>query len=285
MTIPAIFWALAGLALGSFLNVCITRLPRHESVVRPRSHCRDCGRQVLPRDNVPLVSWLMLHGRCRNCGATISWRYPLVELTTCLLFLACWFRFGTAWQSAAWSILCFLLLGLAVMDAETMLLPDRFTLPGLALGIFAAAIRGASSVTILPGESAPLAMHLGLAIRHGLAAAGFSALDAAAAALSLAALAAIYRLLRNRTGLGLGDVKLLALLAAWLGLPQTLLAFGIGVIAGAAYGLYLLTRNAPGGRRIAGSLAVPFGTFLSMGGLYSLFLGERTLRWYMQLFR
>jgi leader peptidase (prepilin peptidase) / N-methyltransferase len=269
--IPAIFCALAGLAFGSFLNVCISRLPRGESVVRPRSHCRKCGEMISNRDNIPLLSWVVLKGRCRSCGAAIHWRYPLVEICTCLLFIACLFRFSEIWQVTAWAVFCWLLLGLAVMDAETMLLPDGFTIPGIVLGVLFAGLRG---------TVANEAFNLGA----GWKAAGFSLLDAGCAAMFLLLVFGTYWLARRRRGLGMGDVKLIALLGAWLGLPRTALAFTLAAFLGAVYGLALLGRPTAKRKGTASTLAIPFGTFLCLGGLYAVFLGDRTLRWYAQFF-
>ena len=122
--IPCIFFGLWGLLLGSFLNVCILRLPAGESVVWPRSHCRQCNQPIANRDNIPVLSYLLLGAACRACGSRIAWRYPVIELGTCALFVMCCLQFSPGWLAAVWALLCFLLLGLAVMDAETLLLPD-----------------------------------------------------------------------------------------------------------------------------------------------------------------
>src|ERR1700691_3475723 len=139
--IPCIFFGLFGLLLGSFLNVCILRLPASESVVWPGSHCRQCNQSIANRDNIPVLSWLLLGAACRACGGRIAWRYPLIELATCTFFVMCCLHFSPGWLAAGWALLCFLLLGLMVMDAETMLLPDRFTLPGLLAGVVFAGLR------------------------------------------------------------------------------------------------------------------------------------------------
>jgi leader peptidase (prepilin peptidase) / N-methyltransferase len=187
----------------------------------------------------------------------------------------CCLRFSVSWLAACWALLCFLLLGLAAMDAETLLLPDLFTLPGLAAGVVFAGV------------------HAGLergVWALGLRAAGLSLLAAAAAAWVLLAIAGGYWLARRRMGMGMGDVKLLAMLAAWLGLRQTGLVLFLAVIVGALYGLVmiLLPRRSDDGEEeeqvAAGQLPVPFGTMLSLAGLYSIFLGERTLGWYMKFF-
>jgi leader peptidase (prepilin peptidase)/N-methyltransferase len=272
---PCIFFGICGLLLGSFLNVCIVRLPVGESVAWPRSHCRQCDRPIASWDNIPVLSWLLLGAACRACGGRISWRYPAVELATCVLFVTCCLRFSPGLPAAGWALLCFLLLGLAVMDADTLLLPDAFTLPGLAAGIVFAGLRaGLRDEAWMPA----------------LRAAWHSLLAAGVAAAVLLLIAGAYWLARRRMGMGLGDVKLLAMLAAWLGLPQTALILFLAVIVGALYGVAMILSR----RRQdqveeeeqlpIGQLPVPFGTMLSLAGLYSIFLGERTLRWYTQLF-
>jgi leader peptidase (prepilin peptidase)/N-methyltransferase len=259
---PCLLFGVCGLLLGSFLNVCIVRLPAGESVVKPRSHCRACGQPVAAWDNIPVLSWLLLRGVCRSCGERIAWRYPVVELLTCGLFLMCCLHFGLEWQAGGWALLCFVLLGLAFMDAETLLLPDAFTLPGLAAGVVFATLRG------------------------GLRGTGLSLLAAAAGAATLLMISAAYWLLRRKMGMGFGDVKLLAMLGAWLGIRQTALVLFLGVLVGAIYGVGILLFA----RRKADSLPasqfpVPFGTMLCAAGIYSIFFGPQTLQWYLQFFR
>lgn len=267
-----IFFGLLGLLAGSFLNVCIVRLPAGESVVWPRSHCRQCDHPIASWDNIPVVSWILLGASCRACGGRISWRYPIVELSTCILFFMCCLRFGFGWIAGCWAVLCFLLVGLAIMDAETLLLPDGFTLPGLAAGIVFAGLR--------PGlESGTWST--------SLRAVGMSALAATVAAGVLLLIGGTYWLARRRMGMGLGDVKLLAMLASWLGLRQTGLVLFLAVIAGALYGvgtMVLNRRQEKSDQLPPGLLPVPFGAMLSLAGLYSIFLGQRTLGWYLQFF-
>jgi leader peptidase (prepilin peptidase)/N-methyltransferase len=258
---PCILFGVCGLLLGSFLNVCIVRLPAGESVVQPRSHCRSCGQPIAAWDNIPVLSWLMLKGACRGCGERIPWLYPLVELATCGLFVMCCLHFFASWQAGAWALLGFLLLGLAVMDAETLLLPDVFTLPGLAAGVVFAGLE------------------------RGVRGAGLSLLAAAAGAATLLLISGLYWLLRRRVGMGMGDVKLLAMLGAWLGIQQTALVLFLGVIVGAIYGVGILVFH----RREADPLPasqfpVPFGTMLCAAGIYSIFFGPQTLQWYLQFF-
>src|SRR6201986_2217140 len=229
--LPCLFFGSFGLLLGSFLNVCIVRLPAGESVVWPRSHCRQCDQPIANWDNVPVLSWLLLGGACRKCGGRISWRYPLVELATCILFLICCLYFSYGWLAACWALLCFLLLGLAVMDAETLLLPDLFTLPGLAGGLVFATLR--PGLEIGNWSHGLLLLGLGWAL--------FSAVVAASALLSITG---IYWIVRRRTGMGMGDVKLIAMLGAWLGLQRVALTLFLAVILGALFGLgMILFRN------------------------------------------
>src|SRR5664279_2256937 len=149
-----VFVAMFGAVFGSFLNVCISRLPEHRSVVSPRSHCPRCGDPIRAVDNIPLVSWALLRARCRACKAPIALRYPLVELTLPILWIVCFEFFDISVTFAGAALLCFLLLGLAVMDAETMRLPDTFTLPGIALGVAFAAIVPANWTNMLSSHPA-----------------------------------------------------------------------------------------------------------------------------------
>jgi leader peptidase (prepilin peptidase) / N-methyltransferase len=258
---PCLLFGICGSLLGSFLNVCIVRLPAGESVVRPRSHCRSCGQPIAAWDNIPVLSWLLLRGACRGCGERIPWRYLLVEALTCGLFVMCCLHFGPQWLAGAWALLCFLLLGLAVMDAETLLLPDAFTLPGLGAGVIFASLQ------------------------DGVRGAGLSLLAASAGAATLLLISGAYWLLRRRMGMGFGDVKLLAMLGAWLGIQQTALVLFLGVLAGALYGVgVILSERRKTDPLPASQFPVPFGTMLSAAGIYSIFLGPQTLQWYLQFF-
>src|SRR5215470_3725544 len=257
IVVVAIFSVLFGLAFGSFLNVCISRLPKHKSVVRPASFCPACGEPILSGDNVPLLSWVILRGRCRNCGWKIPSRYPLVELATALLFLLAYLTFGLTLEGVAVAIFCFLLLGLAVMDAETLLLPDTFTLPGIVLGISYSAIRGGW--------------------RAGFLSVGY----ALAAAAIILLIRGAYYLLRRQEGMGLGDAKLLAMIAAWLGPWLTLLVLVLGVSVAAIFGLIWLALKKQNRMR---NLQLPFGSFLCAAAIYAIFCGQPILKWYLQFF-
>jgi leader peptidase (prepilin peptidase) / N-methyltransferase len=257
-----IFVVLLGLVFGSFLNVCIGRLPRHESIAHPPSHCPACGTPIQVRDNIPLLSYALLRGRCRNCRSRISWRYPAVEFATAALWLLCYLQFGLNVDGVGMAVFCFLALGLAVMDAETLLLPNAFTLPGIFLGVVYSAV------------SADWNWHA------RLLAAGSSLFWATAAEAFILIIMGVYWLVRRRTGMGFGDAKLFAMIAAWLGLPNSALAFFLAIVFAAVYGIALIARN----RRWDPTARLPLGAFLAAAALYSLFAGEQTLRWYLHFF-
>ncbi|MGB6686876.1 MAG: prepilin peptidase [Terracidiphilus sp.] len=275
------FAALAGLAFGSFLNVCVSRWPRKMSIVKPRSYCPNCGRTLTWWENIPLLSWLALRGRCRTCRAWIGWRYPLVELAIGALWahecLHCLnsisrpglisYDFHSALAAAiGYAILEWLLVALAVLDAEHFWLPDWITIPGIALGILYQLTTSAiESFMWFFKEGFLWAMEKTLfAI---LVAAGFILL-----------IRFVYWLIRRREGMGLGDAKLMAMLAAWLGLPGVLLSFAVGEVLGALVALVLL--GAKSVRKESGAWALkklPLGTFLCIGGLIDVLWGERII--------
>jgi leader peptidase (prepilin peptidase)/N-methyltransferase len=265
----SIFVVLLGLAFGSFLNVCTSRLPRHESVVRPRSRCPRCLTPILNRDNIPLLSWILLRGRCRSCETRIPVRYPLVEAVTAALFLLCLLEFA-GFRVLGACLLCWLLLGLAVMDAETLRLPDALTLPGIALGIFASSFQGVFGVVPI----------------FSLREAGASLLWAACAFALILLVRALYWLVRRREGVGLGDAKLMAMIAAWLGPWQAGLVLFLAVVCAALYGIGLLARararRSPGNKL---TMRIPLGSFLCAAGILAIFEGDSILAWYLSFFR
>jgi leader peptidase (prepilin peptidase) / N-methyltransferase len=281
-----IFIVLLGLIFGSFLNVCISRLPWHESVVSPRSRCPRCLTPILNRDNIPLLSWLLLRGRCRSCGRRIPVRYPLVEAAAAALFLLCYFEFGLTLHGVASALLCWLLLGLAATDAETLMLPDALTLPGLALGVVYAAIENTARLPALDLATANHASALDLSFTVSWRGAAESLLWAAGAAVFVLLIRGLYWLLRRREGIGLGDAKFFAMIAAWLGPWQAGLVFFLAVICAATYGLGLIAWDRlrrRGGKTLVAR--IPLGAFLCAAGILSLFEGESMLAWYVGFFR
>lgn len=248
-----LYAALLGLIVGSYLNVVIYRVPLGLSTVSPRSRCPGCGAAIRARDNVPVFSYLLLRGRCRACGTRISWRYPAIEAVTSLLFVGCLEQFGFTLRTPVAMLFCCLMVALAMIDADHMILPDRITWPGIAAGI-----------AVQPW--APLA---------GLLPAVIGAL--AGAGILLAVWAAWY-LIRREEGMGLGDVKMLAMVGAFLGWHGVLITLFFGALAGAIVGLALLRWGSHDLRS-----KLPFGTFLALGGLISLFVGETLVAAYMTL--
>ncbi|HPK64952.1 MAG TPA: prepilin peptidase [Thermoanaerobaculia bacterium] len=249
-TLVVVYLALVGLIVGSYLNVVIHRLPRGESTVLPRSRCPACGAAIRARDNLPVVSWLLLGGRCRHCRAPISFRYPLVEAATAALFVACYLRFGASVDALAGVILGGLLIVLAGIDTAHYYLPDRLTLPGIAVGI-------ALQPWLSRGSVAE-------GIQGALLGGGL-----------LLAVAGVWVLLHGREGMGLGDAKMLAMIGAFLGWCGVVVSLVAATAAGAAAGLVLLGRRRGGWDR-----RLPFGLFLALGALVALFWGRELVAAY-----
>ena len=281
-----VFAGLLGMAFGSFLNVCLSRWPEGESVVSPRSHCRNCDHSLAWWENVPLVSWLALRGRCRKCGTWIGWRYLLVELAVGVLWaLAAWHTtdpFDTMDLPSAklpmlvidvllqfffyWS-----LVALAALDSQHLWLPDWLTWPCIVLGYLL------SNAKVDLDENA---VKIGMGPYY---AATSSLIEILAAAGLILLIRWIYKLIRHREGMGLGDAKLMAMLAAWLGLPGALLAFALGAILGSFAALALLV--VPASRRGYESWAatkLPLGTFLCIGGIVSSLWGQQLIAAYLR---
>ncbi len=303
---------LLGLLFGSFLNVCISRLPEHRSVVKPRSHCPRCMAPIRWYDNVPLLSWVLLAAKCRSCKAAIPWRYPAVELATGLWFVLLGGHiFGIVQAQRIWdfgrpatgdvvshyvaavgiALFGFLLIGLLVMDWQTRTLPDAFTLTGTAIGFFLVCVqaiflpRGVGDIHLSPKNQLRLSSPGSFASQGDVFLTGpehlvwgrVLAICCAAAVPWL--IRAIYKAVRKQEGLGMGDVKLIAMIAAFLGFAPAMLALFIGVILGAIYGVMLLAR-----RRATTASQIPLGTFLCIGGLVAAVIGGPLVAWYRGFF-
>jgi leader peptidase (prepilin peptidase)/N-methyltransferase len=242
----ALIFALTGLAVGSFLNVCIVRLPADRSLWRPGSACPACGAAIRWRDNVPVLSFLALRGRCRACASPISWQYPIVEILTSAAFVLTYFRFGL--QPDAGIALAFssALIVVTGIDLVHQIIPDVVTLPGIGAGVLANLVTG--RVTVIDSL-------LGILVGGGT----FFVI-----------------ILASRGGMGGGDMKLGAMLGAFLGWKITLIALLVAVLTGGAVAVVLLLAKAK--RR---KDPVPFGPFLALGGMAGLFWGERLLAWYL----
>jgi leader peptidase (prepilin peptidase)/N-methyltransferase len=250
--------AVFGLIVGSYLNVLIYRLPLGMSTVKPRSRCPACGAPIRALDNLPVLSFLLLGGRCRSCGVRISWRYPLLEIATALLFAGCVIAFGLSLQALMAAVFGCLMIALAMIDVDHMILPDRITWPGIALGFLFHAL---------------LALQLGLPWRHMLGPL-FGAVLGGGLPLAIYGL---WWLIRREEGLGLGDAKMMALIGTFLEWKALLVAFFFAVLAGSIVGLAMMTRSGEGMRT-----RLPFGAFLALGGLLALFAGPAIIGFYMR---
>jgi len=302
---------IAGLIIGSFLNVCISRLPKHESIIQPGSHCPNCKTPIRWTDNIPLLSWLLLRGRCRKCKQAISPRYPIVESLTGVwfaiqashLYNVVHFYFVAPTRdsssSSAFAIIANIsvtiagvfLIGLLFMDWETGLLPDSFTITGSILGILLVC---AQAVFLGPAEgqilltrhspkltSAGATTDAGNVFMTGPEAMVLGRVFAVfGAALLLLLIRKTYKTLRHRDGMGFGDVKLLAMIVAFLGFWPGMLSLFLGVLGAAAYGLLKIARG-----QAEKSSKLAFGSFLAIGGLVTAQIGDRIIEAYTQLLR
>jgi len=249
-------WALlifCGAALGSFVNVVIHRLPRGESVVRPPSHCPGCQQRIAWYDNVPLLSFLWLRGRCRRCGQSISLRYPLVEALAAGLTLAVGLWAPSAIGAAATLLFALALLAIIFIDYDHRIIPDSITLPGILIGLLVALFTPRSLAAALGG----------VLVGGG----------------GLLAVAWAYRRVTGRDGLGMGDVKLMAMVGAFIGWQGALATLVLGSLGGSLVGVALIAS-----RRGSGQTALPFGSFLAPAAWVALFVGERLWQAYLGLF-
>jgi leader peptidase (prepilin peptidase)/N-methyltransferase len=252
--LEATFVTLLGLFLGSFMNVCIYRLPRGRSPVRPRSGCPKCGHMLAWYENVPVLSYLVLRGKCRSCGTSISPMYPIIESITGAMFLA-----GYLWYGPSALLVIRLLFGCAmivlfVIDLEHKILPNVITLPGIVVGFLLSEVAG-------PGWLPSL---IGIAVGAG----------------SLFAIAEIYYRVRHEEGLGMGDVKMLGMIGAFLGWKLVLVTLVLSSIAGSIVGVGVLIA-----KKETLKYALPFGTFLAVGALVAAVAGDSLVNWYLQFYR
>jgi leader peptidase (prepilin peptidase)/N-methyltransferase len=259
MAVMAVFVGLFGLVIGSFLNVCIHRLPRDESIVWPGSRCPGCGHPIAAYDNIPVLSYLLLGGRCRHCRRSISWRYPAAELATGIFFTVAWTMWGPTAEFvkvAAFAALC---VGMMLADLETRILPDEFTIGGAVAGVVFA--------FLAPRSGSLAELFLGSANRRWA-----SVLESLFAAVFVAGMlwgvGEVFYRLRKTEHLGLGDVKMVAMMAAFLGFVPGLIAVFAGSALGAVVGgAYIYFRG-----KKAREYELPFGTFLGAGALWAAFV-------------
>jgi leader peptidase (prepilin peptidase)/N-methyltransferase len=265
---------LFGLVIGSFLNVCILRIPAEKSIVLPASSCTKCGKEIAAYDNIPVLSWMILGGKCRNCKTKISPMYPAVELLTGLLFVACYFAFGLTVDAFKWATFSALLVVLTITDLRERILPDVVNLFGVVAGLLFSFFTKPTDGTALwlakrwfdfPPPQPVLSFAdaiLGALVGSGL----------------LWFVAEGYFRLRGREGMGLGDVKMMAAVGVFLGLKRTLMTVLAGSLLGSVIGIILISLS-----KKDRNYELPFGTFLGAGALLVLFFGTPALQWYQSL--
>jgi leader peptidase (prepilin peptidase)/N-methyltransferase len=267
------FWGAFGLVIGSFLNVCIYRIPRSESIVSPGSHCPHCGNAVRAYDNIPVFSYLFLRGRCRHCGKRISLQYPVVEFFTGIAFFACASAWGYGPPTFVNSLFLSTVLVLIFTDYHHRILPNVLTIPGMFAGIllsplqfqdyYADSLSYGLAARISPGNADAWLPWTG-SITGAVLGGGILLLVAVA-----------YQALRKRQGLGMGDIKMMAMVGAFAGWRIALLTIFVGSFVGSLVGLFLVMF---GGRTLQTKLA--FGTFLGAAAALALFFGPAFLQWY-----
>lgn len=245
--IQALLAGIFGAAIGSFLNVCIVRLPENQSVVRPRSKCPRCGASVAWYDNIPLVSWLVLRARCRACGEPIGWLYPVIELSVAVLWGWMAYRRGLSIDAVEGAVFGTLLIGIAATDARTYIIPDEFTLGGLVVGLLFAALNG-----VTPVLHAVLGAAVGFGLLWGVGFVGTWAF--------------------KEEAMGGGDIKMMAMVGAFVGWQGVLLTVFLGALAGT---LVYLPLTLMGRKKL-----VPFGVFLAVGAAATYLVGPALVAWW-----
>jgi len=249
-----IFVFLLGSIVGSFMNVCIYRMPRKLSIVLPSSRCPSCNTPIKPWDNIPIVSYFFLGGRCRVCKSRISLIYPLVEFLNAVLYVFILWRFGFAWHTFLYFIICSALVVISFIDLEFQIIPDKITLPGIPIGIIIGSFflpDPFMRYNVLGLEASLLGFVIGGGVYYALA-------------------------LVSRGGMGGGDIKMMAMVGALMGWKAVLLISFIGSFIGSLVGIFLMVFKGKGRKT-----KIPFGPFLALGSLITLFYGEEILYWFL----
>ncbi len=241
-----------GAIVGSFLNVCIYRMPLGQSIVSPGSRCMSCNKNVRWYDNIPILSWLFLRGRCRFCGASFSIRYPFVELLTALLAVALFLKFGLTLQLAVMFIFCAALVVVTFIDFDHQIIPDEISLPGIVVGFV---------LSFFMPDITWLSSLLGIIAGWGILAAVFYG----------------YLWLTGREGMGGGDLKLLAMMGAFLGVKSIPFIIFASSLVGSILGVSIMLLQRKGRH-----LAIPFGPYLALGAVLYIFFGPRLIDWYFR---
>jgi leader peptidase (prepilin peptidase)/N-methyltransferase len=255
-----IFAFIFGAVVGSFLNVCICRLPRKESIVFPPSHCPSCDFKIPFYDNIPILSYLVLHGKCRSCRLPISLQYPLVEFVNALLTLFLFIKFGASLTFPVLFIFCSALVVISFIDLEHQIIPDCISLPGIPLGFVSSFF-----ISDLYHEGMLLGWHsslIGIAVGGG----------------SLWLVACCYELITKKEGMGGGDIKLLAMMGAFLGWPAIPFIIFVSSLIGSVIGITIMLVQKKDSK-----LAIPFGPFLALGAVLYIFIGKQVIHLYLGL--
>jgi len=251
--IPYIITFVIGAVIGSFLNVCIYRVPRNLSIISPASRCPSCNMPIKPYDNIPFLSYILLGGKCRVCKAGISFRYPLVELLNAVFFVFVVWRFGFAWHTVIYGILCSALVVITFIDLDFQIIPDVITLPGIVIGIVAGSL-------LMPDPF----------IRDSLLGFKASVIGLLSGGGLFYAIAVL-----SRGGMGGGDIKMMAMVGALMGWKSVLLTIFLGSLTGAVFGIFLMISQGKGRKT-----KIPFGPFLALGTVITLFYGQEIFSWY-----
>lgn len=257
--IPMLIAFLFGLPIGSFLNVVIWRLPRNENVVFPPSHCPVCDAKIRPYDNIPVISYIILKGECRDCGARISPRYPVVEFITALLFAVAWPLAGStlSWEFAAAIIMSGLGVAITGIDIDHRIIPDELSIGGLVVALILAPLRAGTWSGLF-----------------------YALLAAALGAFMLLIVRVIGGMIFKKEAMGLGDVKLIAMIGAFVGWKNVLLTIFLASILGTIGGIIAIASS----KQTREDRMIPFGPFLMGAGLVCFYFGENILRWYANTF-
>lgn len=248
-----VFLFVFGAVWGSFLNVCIYRIPEGLSVANPPSHCFNCETEIKPYDNIPILSYIILGGKCRNCKVSFSPRYALVEFFTGLITVALFYRFGLTLDLAIIIVFVYALIVITFIDMDHKIIPNSISLPGIPLGLAAAYFAG-----YVGFKDALLGMVVGLGV--------------------LLFVALFYFLLYKKEGMGGGDIKLMAMIGAWLGVDAVAFTIFTASVVGSIIGLFIMLRFGKDTK-----YAIPFGPFLALGAVTYIFFGREILGWYFHL--
>jgi leader peptidase (prepilin peptidase)/N-methyltransferase len=247
------YFILFRLALGSFMNVCIYRIPIKKSIVSPPSSCPNCGEKIRFYDNIPLISYILLLGKCRHCRTPLAWHYPVVEALTGLLSMVLFIKYGLSYQYFLYLLFFATLLTISFIDLQHKIIPDILSLPGIVAGLAA---------SFAPDTVSWLDSIIGIIAGGG----------------SLFLVAVIYERITGREGMGGGDIKLLAMIGAWMGWRQLHLIVLLSSLTGAIVGVAFLLMAGKGFR-----VRIPFGPFLSLGAILCFFFGPEIMDWYFHL--